>query len=579
MFRDPVYLAWMLPAIALAAVSLAWGFLRRRRLSALMGDTKTVARLVSVETLWRRKLKAGLQLCVLFLLFLSLAGPQWGVELVATQASAHHVMIAVDTSLSMMTEDVKPNRLEKAKQELTLLLDQLGGSRVGVIAFSGEAAIVCPMTTDIGAAKQLLRDIEVGMIPVPGTGIGKAIRLATQSLARYPGTKTLVLISDGEDHKTDPGGAAEEAAANGIRIFSIGVGTAEGEPIPVKDASGALTGYKKDKKGNTVISKLGEETLTLAASKTGGQYFRVSPSQNEAGDIVDHIEKSEKTEGVGGTANSFQNRFMLPLSLAFLLLLMELLIPERGSLLPVRREPRPLPALPKKALVGLTLFFLLLPPAAKATEESSLRQGNRLYGKEEYLPALEAYSAAGEKRPDDPRPAFNSGDALYRLDELDKAAQAFEALGKSENPAPLRSAAYYNLGNVRMQQGDIKQAISEYRQAVRLNPADAEAVHNLAVALHYLKNPPPKKNNKKNQQKDKPKEDQKNQGGQDNKPQDDKQGQPPPSQPKTRPQDQMSREDAERVMRAVAEKEKSTGSPQKQFQKAPSKPPEVEEDW
>lgn len=584
MFRDPVYLAWLIPALALAAGAFAWGAARRRGVTAAMGEGPTIARLVPPETLRRRRLKSALELGALCLLFIALAGPQWGVELVSTSATTRQVMIAVDTSLSMLTEDVKPSRLERAKLELSLLLEALRGERVGVIAFAGEAAVVCPMTNDIDAAKQLLREIEPGMIPVPGTAIGKAIRLAASSLSRYPGAKTLVVLSDGEDHKTDPAGAAEEAAAAGIRIYSIGIGTAEGEPIPLKDASGALNGYKKDKKGNTVVSKLNDATLTMIASKTVGAYFRASPSQNEAAEIAERVQKTEKTPGVGGTANAYKNRFMIPLALAFVLLLIEFLIPERGGAVPPVLKARLLgrkAERPAAAAAALLLVLLVVPGiASAATTEGSLRRGNRLYGRDQYVPALEAYSAAGQKSPSDPRPVFNAGDALFRLEELDKAAEAFETLSKSpKNPAPLRAAAAYNLGNVHMKQNNFDQAISDYRQAVRLNPGDQDAVNNLAVALYFKKHPPPPKDKSKdkNESKKPPPEEKKDKGGGE-KPQGDK-GQKPPPQPKTRPQDQISREDAERIMRAVADKEKSSGSPQKQFQKAPSKKPEVEEDW
>ncbi len=582
MFRNPAQLSWLIAAAA-AALLIAAGAWRRRKLSALMGDPATLARLIPPETKARRRLKAVLLVSGLFCLALALAGPQWGVELVATSGASREVVIAVDTSLSMLTEDVKPSRLEKAKQELSLLLDQLRGDRVGVIAFAGEAAVVCPLTSDIDAAKQLLRSIDTSTIPTPGTGIGKAIRLAVQSLSRYPGAKTLVILSDGEDHKTDPLGAAEEAAAAGIKIYSVGIGTSEGEPIPLKDALGNLTSYKKDKHGATVVSKLSESTLTQIAAKSGGQYFRVSPSQNEAGDIADRIEKGEKSEGPGGTQNSYQNRFMIPLSLAFFLLLLEMIIPERGPLRPfgAKRSARDGEAGARAVVAGIVVVIICglgQGISSAATTEMSLRKGNRLYGKEQYVPALEAYSSAGQRSPSDPRPVFNAGDALFRLNELDKAGEAFESIGKSQNPAPLREAAYYNLGNSHMAAGRYPDAVSDYRKAVSLDPNDKDAIYNLAVALHYIKNPPPKKkpDDKKKPPEQKP-DDKKDKGGGQDKPQDGKGGQPPPT--KSRPQDQISREDAQRIMRAVAEKEKAAGGNSRQFQKEQTKKQDVEEDW
>ena len=571
MFRHPVYLAWM--ALSLLAAGLAqWrGSSRREKTAARLGNSATLARLVPEETAARRSWKFRLKLGALGLLFIALSGPQWGVELVTTTASSHQVLIALDTSLSMMAEDVKPTRLEKAKQELSALLEGLKGNRVGLMAFSGETAMVCPLTTDLEAAKTILSGLEPGAVPVPGTAIGKAIRAAVATLQRFPGRKSLVILTDGEDHRSDPLQAAEEAAAAGVRIFAIGIGTPEGEPIPLKDsAGGRLEGYKKDRRGSTVVSRLGEAALTELASRTGGAYFRASPGEGEASEIADRILKTEQSQSVTRTSNQYRNRFLLPLGLAFLLLLAEFLIPERNG----GRARRGGANGRTRAEAALVMTLLLLGPGRlrAATAEAELREGNTLYGKEQYVPALERYQRSGQKRPKDPRPVFNAGDALYRIEQYDQAQQAFEAIALSSAPASLRSAAYYNLGNIRFQQNQYRQAVENYRKAVGLNPRDADALNNLAVALRWLKNPPPpQKKNQKNQ-KNAPKD-------QKNRPQKDQQDQSKqnPSAPKTRPQDQLSREDAERILRAVAEKEKTA---QRQIQKqAPRQSPKVEEDW
>lgn len=563
MFRNPGTLIWMIPALIAAGAFYFWSLSRRNKFAALLGQDKTISQLVPREIALRRKIKFVLQTSALFFLFLALAGPQWGVELVATQAATSQAIVAVDTSLSMTAEDIKPSRIEKAKSELSLILEQMKGNRVGVIAFAGEAAVLCPITADVHAAKQILGDIQPGAIPQPGTGIGKAIRLAVQTLSRYQGGKALVILSDGEDHKTDPMGAAEEAASLGVKIYSIGIGSTEGEPIPIKDASGAMTGYKKDRKGATVISRLGEQTLKDVALRTGGAYYRSSPGENEAQEIIKLILSLEKSSGVSGASNQYKNRFMIPLALSLLLLLVELALPVRS------RKAGP--------LLAALLMVLLNGPTDAATGEGALRKGNRLYEAEQYEPAVEQYSIAGKKKPKDPRPVFNVGDALYKLEAYDQAEEAFKSLTHPSLPADIRSGAHYNLGNVHFQKQEFAKAVDAYRQALSLNSKDAQTRDNLAIALRMLKNPPPKKKDKKkNDKKDqKPPEDKKDDKSQPEQKQD--QGGKPP-EPKTRPQDQISREDAQRILRAVSEKEKST---QKQVQKKPveNKPPDVEEDW
>ncbi len=561
MFKDPIALAWMLPALLALGLLAALGSRRRAGLTSLFGDPRTLSRLLPPERGPRRSLKSLLQAASLALLFIALAGPQWGVEMVATQAKTHQAFLAVDTSLSMNAEDVKPTRLEKAKRELSLLLEELRGNRVGVIAFAGEAAVVCPLTMDVEAARQILRSLEPGMVPVPGTAIGKAVRLSARSLQRYPGAKSLVLLTDGEDHRSDPLGAAEEAAAMGLKIFAIGLGTPEGEPIPVRDSSGSLTGYKKGPQGATVISRLGEGTLAAMAQRTGGAYFRSTPQENEALEIAERILRGEKAQAVASRAARFRNRFQWPLALGFLILLLELLIPETGRKAPSGKASK-VPA----ALAGLIL--LLAAPLYAATAEGALRRGNRLYRKGDFAQALESYAEAGRRRPKDPRPLFNAGDALYRLDRYDQAGQAFGAAAESsKGKKSLRADSHYNLGNSRFQSGDYREAVAHYREALRLDPKDPDARHNLAVALRMLKTPPQPSQRPQEKQKEKPQE-RKGQGGSGERP-----SQPP--QPKPRPQDQLSREDAERILRAVAEKERL--SP-RQVRKE-SRKPENEEDW
>ena len=565
MFNAASYLVWMIPALAGLIFIYFFGSRRRKAIAALMGQPQTLLRLIPQES---RGLKNKLQACALVFIFIALAGPQWGVELVSTQGRAHQILVAVDVSLSMLAEDVKPKRLEKAKEELSLLLEQLKGSRVGVMAFAGEAAILCPLTTDIDAARQILRALQPEAVGVPGSAGGNAIKAASDALRVYPGAKSLVLLTDGEDlagrfaGKDKPLDAAREAAGEGIRIFTVGIGTPEGEPIPLRDDSGNLTGYKKDRKGNTIVSRLDERSLTEIAKRGDGAYFRLSPSHNEAGEIADRIRQTERGEGLASSANIYKNRFMLPLALAFMLLLIEFAIPES------RRRQR---------LGGVAYLLLSLgaaSPLQAASAESALRRGNKLYGREEYVPALTEYEKAGRKKPKDGRPLFNAGDALYRLEQHEKAASAFSAVAKSRAPVALRADAYYNLGNIHYQNGQLREAIENYRKALSLKPGDPEAQHNLAVALRRQKNPPPPR-------KDQDKKDKKKPQGQKDKPRpqdqkDSSQKQPPSSQPKTRPQDQISKEDAERIMRAVSEKEKAQ---QKQLQKQQPRRPEVEEDW
>jgi Ca-activated chloride channel family protein len=586
MFRSPWWLAAAVPVLAAAWGLLAWGAARRRRIGAAIGGAAALSR--SAEDAGaRRLLAAGLRLAAAASILLALAGPQWGIDLVETRGSARQVVVAVDVSLSMQTPDVKPTRLERAKASLSLLLDQLKGDRVGVVAFAGDAQVICPLTSDVDAAKELLGALEVGAVPTPGTSIGGALRLATAMIGRYPGSKSVVLLTDGEDHKSDPLGAAKEAAASGVRVFTVGIGSPEGEPIPLEGG-----GYKKDLHGATVVSRLGEGTLETMAKSAGGEYFRSSPGEDEITDIAARIKEGEGARGLTGTAARWRNRYAWPLGAAFLLLMAEIGL----SLARPRRAPRPSSpessksnATATRISVSAALFLFcgaaaaligMSATASAATFEGRLRDANKTYENKDYESALEQYGDASGQRPNDPRPVFNAGDALYRLDRATDAAGAFGSIAvRREVPASLRAAALYNLGNSRYELGDYAGAAEAYRAALALAPGDADARRNLVIALNRKKNPPPpkKKNGPKQDQKNPPPPDQqkdKNEKGGGG-------GGAPPA--KTRPQDALTKEDAERVMRAVAEREKAErkqAPPAASYGRKPPPPkPPTEEDW
>ena len=284
----------------------------------------------------RRKVDLML-LGVLFLLF-SLARPQLGTKLTLMKREGVDIVIAMDVSLSMLAEDIKPNRLEKAKQEINGLISRMKGDRVGLVAFAGVSFIQCPLTLDYSAAKMFLDIIDINLIPQPGTAIGDAIRTSirafNQKERKY---KVLILLTDGEDHDSDPLGAAEEASKEGIRIYTIGIGSVQGEPIPIKDNRGQVTGFKKDKEGSVIVSKLDEVTLQKIALTTGGKYYHATSGEMELDKIYDEISKMEKKELEGKLLTQYEDRYQYFLLLSVVFLTIEFLLSERRSRRAVNR--------------------------------------------------------------------------------------------------------------------------------------------------------------------------------------------------------------------------------------------------
>jgi len=264
-----------------------------------------------------------------FIIF-TLLRPQYGAKYDLLERKGLDIMIAVDTSFSMNAEDVTPSRFERAKQEIRTLVDNLKGDRIGLTAFSGNAFVHSPLTLDYSAIKLFLEDIHVGMIPRPGTNLKKAIEVSQGAFnQKEKKFKVLVLFTDGEHLEGELEKIAATAKKQGITIYPVGIGAPGGEPIPIKDESGAIIEYKKDKEGEIVLSKLDEETLKQFAEKTGGHYYHSTQNQPVSEKLYRDISQLEKKQLEEKLFKQFKDRYQLFLVIAFLFLLFEFCFPER----------------------------------------------------------------------------------------------------------------------------------------------------------------------------------------------------------------------------------------------------------
>lgn len=329
-FAFPSMLACFLVPIGLGIAALYTAHWRKN-VTALSGQPETIIRLFPPGLMRRRRWIIALQLMGLVCWVIALAGPLLGSRLVEFKQKGLDVFIAVDCSLSMQAEDLKPNRMAHAKLLLGQLIDRLAGDRIGIIAFAGQAYVQCPLTIDGTAAREALDAIDVGTVPIPGTVIGDAIRVALKGLkAGEGGGRVLILLTDGEDHHSDPLGAANEASRLGVKVYAIGIGSAQGEPIPVFDEQGNRTGYKRDKKGDVVMSRVDDATLQKIAETTGGQYLRASLTGSEAESLAQTLDGLKHGDQKTRLFNRLENRYQWPLALGLLLILLSLAIPEGG---------------------------------------------------------------------------------------------------------------------------------------------------------------------------------------------------------------------------------------------------------
>ena len=328
-FAEPTFL-WGLLSLPLFALLFYYAYYRRKKLAARFVSLSMLPKLATSASPWRRLAKVLILLLAIAFLFVALARPQWGRKMEHIERRGLDIVLLQDISLSMLAEDVKPNRLVRSRHEISSFLETLSGDRVGLVAFSGDAQVMVPLTLDYGTVQMMLRELNPGWL-MPGTNLEKAIRKGMGMFRNSGGGKysVMILMSDGEELEAAAVNAAKEAAELGIKIYTIGIGSREGVPIPVKGKNGEVA-YKKDMQGNIVTTHLEDGTLQEIASVTGGLYFYASPGEFQLQKVLAEIATLEKKEQASDRMENYQDRYQLFLGLAALLFLLEAVISERG---------------------------------------------------------------------------------------------------------------------------------------------------------------------------------------------------------------------------------------------------------
>ena len=329
-FAEPMFL-WGLLTLPLFALLFVYAYHRRKKLAARFVSLSMLPKLSTSVSPWRRLAKVTILLFAIAFLFVALARPQWGRKMEHIERRGLDLVLLQDISLSMLAEDIKPNRLTRSRHEISAFLESLSGDRVGLVAFSGEAQVMVPLTLDYGTVQMMLKELTPGWL-MPGTNLEKAIRKG-MDLYRNSGSagqySVMILMSDGEELEAAAVNAAKEAAEMGIRIYTIGIGSREGVPIPVPSKNGEVA-YKKDMQGNIVTTRLEDGTLQEIASVTGGLYFYASPGEFQLQKVLTEIASLEKKEQASDRMENYQDRYQIFLGLAALLFLIEALVSERG---------------------------------------------------------------------------------------------------------------------------------------------------------------------------------------------------------------------------------------------------------
>jgi Ca-activated chloride channel homolog len=504
---------WAIPIVLPGVIwFLWWSWRKRNALVRLFVSERLLPQLLESYSPERRKIKMALQVGAVLFLMLALARPQWGFVWEEANQQGRDILVAIDTSRSMLAPDMAPNRLTRAKLAALDLMRLSKNDRLGLIAFAGAAFLQCPLTLDDEAFRQSIEALDTSIIPQGGTAVTEAIHTAVKTFATEEGDnhKVLIIFTDGEDHDGGALMAAEDADNHKLKIFTVGVGTPAGELVQILDERGNST-YVKDEKGNVVKSRLNEDLLRQIATAAKGFYIPLREGNAMQVLYQRGLEPLPTSDVSSKLVRQLNEQFHWPLGIAIVLLLTEALLPaaaKKRSTSVKRSET------PKTAVAAMLLLMFV------ASTQGSPARAYRDYKNGNFKDARNEYQRLLEKKPDDPKLNYNAGAAAYRAGEYDAAAKAFSNATKAPE-LDLQERAYYNLGNANYRLGagqptpDKKmalwnQAVQNFESAMKLNPQDADAKFNHELVkkqLEELKKQQQQQQQEKNDNKDQNKDD------------------------------------------------------------------------
>ena len=493
-FEQPNIL-WLLVLPAALALFFWWRERARQKLLTQFIEARLLSSLTIGISPTRRKIRFTLLIMAVALLIIALARPQHGFDLQEVEQRGLDIVVAIDTSKSMLTTDIAPDRLERAKLAALELMQRAGTDRLGLEAFAGDAFLECPLTVDNTAFEQSVQALDVNSISQGGTAIASAIKTALTAFKEKDHHRVLVLLTDGEDNDSESGAleAAKNAAKDGLKIFTIGIGTAAGDLIRVTDANGN-SDYVRDEQGNVVKSHLNEALLQQIAAVTGGFYLPLRGADTMDTLYDRGLAPLPKSEGEAKMIRRYHEQFQWPLAAAILLLLAEMFLPER------KRERKITGSISKAStakIVGLAVIVCILPGSIFASPSDALRD----YRAGNYTNAFQEFERLSQVYTNDARLLFNAGAAAYRATNYDAALKDFQSVTLSPD-LKLQQQAFYNLGNTLYRMGELKftpdsdglsamaetwtNAMQSYAHAVQLDTNDVDAVYNLAFVKDQI---------------------------------------------------------------------------------------------
>ena len=559
-FEEPIYL-YLLAVIPVLAL-VRW-LLERKQHKRLrkFGDPELLSQLMPDVSRWRPAAKFWILEAALALLIVMIARPQMGTRISHDKRTGIETIIAMDISNSMLAEDVAPSRLDRTKMMVENLVDNFTDDKIGLIVFAGDAFVQLPITSDYVSAKMFLSDIHPSLMATQGTDIATAINMATNSFTQQQGVgKAIIVVTDGEDHEGGALEAAKDAKKKGMRVYVLGVGSPNGAPIPLGNGN-----YMKDRTGNTVMTKLNEEMCRQVAEAGGGAYIHVDNNSNAQQQLDNELSKLTKKEMQSTIYSDYDEQFQAFGIIALILLIIEICILDRKNLL-----ARRINIFGRRQRTATVLLLLFAATAVVAqTDRQYVTSGNKLFRNGQFDQAEVAYRKAIEKNPRNPQAHYNLGNALMAQKKDSAAVQSLQKSTELETSKIRKAMAFHNMGVVCQQHKMYGEAIEAYKSALRLNPKDDATRYNLELCKRQQKN---QQNQKNQNQQDKDKKDKNGKDKKNDKQKNDKQDQ------NKKKENKMSKENAEQMLNAAMQQEKST---QQRIKKAMQRPrsAKLDKEW
>ncbi len=587
-----LYTLAVVPLLLLLFVAVLYW--RKRKLQKL-GDEKLVASQIQGYISGRNTFRFILMAVALSAIIIGWANLRAGDKSEKSERKGVDVIVALDVSKSMLAKDIQPDRLTRAKQLIMRMTDKMHNDRVALIIFAGRSYLQVPLTVDYTSVKMLLQNVSPDMVPSQGTVIGDAIGMAmqtfTQNEQKY---KSLIIITDGEDHDDKAIDKTREAADAGVVVHTVGIGSPQGATLYDPDTKS----LKLDEDGNPVISKLNEEELRSIASAGHGTYNLLQNTDEVADKLINSLEGMEQKSLGSVVYTDFTSYFQYFLFAGFLALLIEWLLPGR------RKAKKHVPHVSVgKVLISKSadtsvktgaaavLVFILLSLTTQAQTNNYILQGNKLYDQQKYKEAADDYAKAVAKDPNNTSGLFNLSNSLYQQKKYDDSRKVMTETAKLSKDKPSAAAANYNIGNTYMSQQKWEDAVSSYKQTLRNNPQDVDAKYNLSYAEQMLKKQQQQqqkndknKQDKKDQKDQKDKKDEKKDDKDKNKDKNDKKDQDQkddqnkdqqPQKPESQPS-KLSKQQADQLLDALQQEEKKL---QDKMKKEKGNVVKMQKDW